>query len=135
MRLGVLERDVTKATQGTWVDLGDDFKVKVTRIGSPAYNDILDKELSQHRKNSNRSGRPIPGDIVDAAINKAFLATVLLDWQGLEDDNGTPIAFSREKALELFSDKRFAALRDIIISASTEEENFRAKDLADVVAK
>lgn len=49
------------------------------------------------------------------AINARLLAeTVLIDWSGLEDEDGKPLAFSKAKALEILIDPAFIVFRNAV---------------------
>jgi hypothetical protein len=49
------------------------------------------------------------------AINARLLAeTVLVDWSGLEDEDGKPLAFSKATALEILIDPAFVVFRNAV---------------------
>ncbi|MGJ0508857.1 MAG: hypothetical protein ACR652_17360 [Methylocystis sp.] len=49
------------------------------------------------------------------SINARLLAeTVLVDWSGLEDDDGAPLPFSKAKALEILTNPSFVVFKNAV---------------------
>ena len=57
--------------------------------------------------------------------------TILVDWKGVEDDDGQPIPYSSDTALEWFRDKELWRLWNFVFMQSFEEENFRKEQIQD----
>lgn len=53
------------------------------------------------------------------ALDESILAAVLLDWDGLEDDDGNPIPFSGKLARELITQPETEAFREAVMWAAT----------------
>jgi len=60
---------------------------------------------------------------------EAASQTILLDWKGVEDDEGKPIPYSSDTALEWFRDKELWRLWNFVFMQSLEEENFRKEQV------
>lgn len=57
------------------------------------------------------------GNLDDADLRRiedAALAEALLGWEGLEDDDGTPIPYSRDLAVSLTGDRRYMEMREAV---------------------
>lgn len=53
-----------------------------------------------------------------AATNLVLRKVVLLDWSGLEDDDGAPIPYSPGMAERLIQEPEFAVFRDAVVYAA-----------------
>jgi hypothetical protein len=69
----------------------------------PAYSKEFDDTVrTLTLRGSDGGKRPVMSDAEVAEIQlQAHAATVLVGWRGLQDDNGNPLPYSRERALEL----------------------------------
>jgi hypothetical protein len=45
--------------------------------------------------------------------------TVLLDWAGLEAEDGTPLPFTKEQATEFLTKPEYRRFRDAVVYAAT----------------
>ncbi|WP_185982980.1 hypothetical protein [Aureimonas mangrovi] len=133
MKLSALKINATAVEEGAWVDnipeLGG-IRLKVRGHGNAHYR-RLQSRLIEATPRSQRQRGSVDSDVMDQITNKCLAQTVLLDWDGLLDDNDQPIPFSAEAALAYLSDPSLRPFRDGVafaaaIVAQTEEEG--AKD-------
>lgn len=121
MKLTSMKTDPAKVEAGMWIgdipDMGD-LKLKVRPIGNPdyqrLYGRLVDATPRQHK----------PGGVVDFETRQQISArtlaeTVLLGWEGLEDDDGKPLPYTADKAKELLSDPNLSAFRDAVAWAGS----------------
>jgi hypothetical protein len=102
--------DSGKEEQGVWINAGGDLRLKIARMGNPAYTAYIKK----HSKALVSSARRGEVDLDEATrINKDAAARhILLGWENLtEDEEGKqPIVYSVEKCRELLDIKDFYSM-------------------------
>ena len=117
-------------TEGVWHELGDGARVKVARLGNPAWQKEYNR-LPQPIRNAAQNGR-LKGPLAETfdKRNAAVLAkTILVGWDGMEDEHGQPLPYSVEAAEEALRDlKDFRAL---IVGFANGEAYFRAEATAE----
>lgn len=118
-------RDITadrnKEVQGVWLPVGEGFDVKVARMPNPKFNARL-QELGRPYRSQLRRGQ-YDAATVEKLTTEAMAETVLLDWRGLEDDDGNPIPYSQQKAKELLSDN--SSFAEIVQELASDYSNFQ----------
>lgn len=106
MKLGIFSTDAKKETGGAWVTLAKgtdgeaDLRIKLARLGNTDH-EAYQRELMRSRTLVARIGDPTPAEERTMAKD-AIAACILLDWEGLQDESGDLIPFSKTKARELF---------------------------------
>jgi hypothetical protein len=132
MKLSSIEVDPERIEQGQWIgnipEAGD-LQLKVRGLGNADFRRMQTK-LTDAVPRARKAGGRIDPDEQDRIVSQCLAATVLLDWRGLEDDNG-PIPFSREKACELLMDPRYRRFREAVIWAASVVGEEQAADLED----
>lgn len=129
VKLGQIMVDPRASTGGRWFTFEENFRLLIARGNNPLaekYRRQLLREAVEGR------AKPIlqPGEAEE--INKKVMAKhVLLGWEGLDDDDGKPLSFSPEKALEFFRDERFVDLYNFVLVVSHDRDNFRAQRIED----
>ncbi len=126
MKLHSVKGNVTKMEDGVWEKIADDFEVRVAHQNTPAYTAFLHKNARGH-------GRAFLKGTLDAKaieaitplIKEATARYLLLDWKGLQDDNGEEIPFSTDKAVEILTDQAYQSLFTMITEISQDETLFR----------
>lgn len=122
MKLSRFTTDSTLELNGVWVDIGEGAKLLVARVGNPRYRERL-RALMKPYKRQIRTDT-LPEDLSEDMVLRAFSETILLGWEGLEDDNGAAVPYSREKAYELLRDLR--DFRAMVAEIAQEQEAYRA---------
>lgn len=121
MKISRFATDLGLEEEGVWVDIGEGAQLKVARVGNPRYRSRV-RELSKPYKRQIRADI-LPEDMSDEIVLRAFSETILLDWKGIEDDNGEPIPYSHENAYELL--KGLRDFRTLVADVAQEQETFR----------
>lgn len=121
MKLSALKTD-PKKTGGVWVEIAEGFRVKVKRSNSPEYREALAR-LGQDVSFSIRKGFDA-SKRTNAILARAMAETIIVDWEGLEDDNGQPIPFSVSAAEKAFTD--YPDLMEWVAEISEDHARFRA---------
>jgi len=108
-------------TEGRWVPYVEDIEFLIARWNNPAHRSKQHKlskpHLRQIRKQNTKVGEQV--------ARKAMVGTVLLDWKNIED-NGEPIPFSVEKALEYMTDPAYEHLYTFILGEAMDDEAYMA---------
>ncbi len=110
---------------GVWVALGEGARVKVARFNNPRHRAVLDR-LRRPYRSLLMAGRDLPDDVAESMTIEATAETLLLDWDGIED-NGTPLPFSKDNARRLLAD--LPDFRDAVAFLSMQAETFRREAL------
>lgn len=118
--------DIEKATDGAWVEVGDETQLKIGRMNSPEYNRLLLKLSKPHVRQS-KAGKLDP-QIEREIFAKVLSRTVLLGWKNL-NQNGAEIPYSRAKARDILADPRFDSFKSQVIELAQDEENFRQEEI------
>lgn len=115
--------DEDKETNGVWEDLTEDVRIKVARIGNTRYQKVLQRLMKPHRRAVRRG--TVDDSIIEKCVIKAIAETVLLDWEGLEED-GKKIVYSQATAERLLND--FREFREQVTEIASEIESFKIED-------
>lgn len=106
--------DRPSLSEGRWLDLVEDFGIKVRSIRSPEFQ----AKLLEHRGED--------GTLPEDAYDKVCAESLPSDWRGLTED-GEPLPFDAERCAEmLLSDGWRTYLEDVQIFA-TRLANYREK--------
>lgn len=101
MRLSDIKVDSKAIEQGEWIDEIPDLpglRLKVRGTGNADF-----------RRQQSKLGRR---DDIDRVMTQLLVDTVLIDWDGLTDDAGVPIPYSRDAAQQFLFDPDLRLLRD-----------------------
>jgi hypothetical protein len=121
--------DKEAEVQGVWLDyeLGDvEVCFKVSRMGksNKKYVKAFDKRTRKH-KHAIANGT-IAEKKAEAIEMDVFIDAILLDWKGLETDEG-PLQLTRENAIEVFT--TYPDLYEDVKSRASEVSTFREAEL------
>lgn len=120
-----LELDPEKEKRGVWVEYAEGFRIKLARWNNPQFRTCLDELTAGNLAFAQRSRRS--RSYTTETIKKAMARHILLDWEGLEEENGTgelvAVPYSEEKAFELLS--RSEIFCDDVIDISSRIDLFK----------
>lgn len=121
MKLSDIKVDAAAVEAGRWVDnipeMGD-LRLKVRGIPNAAYRRLTDTLLRAIPRNK-RIGGAIDPDERDRVTAECLVETVLLDWDGISDDDGKPLPYSRETARRLLTDPAFSRFNTAVVWAAS----------------
>lgn len=114
MKLFDIAQKQRRIEDGGWV--GDipqlpGVRFKVKGIGNKEWR------LLRHKLN-NETRRSTPEN-EEAVTTELVLRTLLMDWSGFENPDGTELIYSRERAEQLLSDPDYSIVRDGVMYAAT----------------
>lgn len=114
--------------EGVWFDFNG-IGLKIARANQPEYAEEL-KKLSREVLR----GRPVE-QMTEAEstiiMRTAAAKHLLVDWRDLEDDDGRPIKYSVDQALEYFSQPQYADFLKFVIAQANKAENYRTARLSE----
>ena len=130
MKLSELTVDTDRQENGAWVDDIPEvqgLRLKVRGAYNADWRRMQAKLLDAVPRKKRMGGRIDPEDN-DAIMTKCLLNCCLLDWEGLEGDDGQPIPFDKKTAMKLLSEPEYRRFRESVIWAAnvvgeTIEEN------------
>jgi hypothetical protein len=135
MKLSELKIDATAFEEGGWVDnipgMGN-LRLRVRGINNAAWRRLQSKLIEATPRAKKNGGRVDP-DEMDRITNVCLRETCLLDWEGLEDDAGQPIPFSKPAAGKILDDPELREFRDGVAWAASVVAQRDQENTADVV--
>ena len=121
---------------GVWinVDLGDGgapvgFLLAMMGRSNRKWSSLA-SESWRKDKTKHDAGLVSTDDSVKRAM-RVFCTTVLLDWRGIEDDNGKPIPYSVEQGMQVLQD--MDGLYDYLLDESQALSNFQDQSQQELV--
>ncbi len=130
-KLGALRNDTKRENEGVWVDYESGIRFLVARMGNPAYSKRLE-ELGKPHLRAARSGS-LTNEVALKITKRAMAETILLAWEGVEDDKGKAMAYTPELGLEIFNDEAYRDIYEFVRDEASERENYRLDFEADSV--
>ncbi len=126
MKLSNLATDA-ELEEGAWVDIGEGARIKVAYTGSRRFREAAFKRTNRRGFRQTRQ----TFEAQDEDTIRLLAKDVLLDWKGIEDDDGNAIPYSQAKALELLTEQY--PFREIVSEEAMTLENFRREELNEAV--
>lgn len=126
MKLGQMMVDPERATSGAWCRYQGDAEFLIGRANGPKAMEAMVSHMRPHVADGVRDLAELPEREQQRIRLEVVCDGVLLGWRGIEDDDGAPIEFSRQKAREILSKPEAIALLEWIELQSVTIDNFRA---------
>jgi len=112
MKLSAIRADLDKELQGAWVPYAGDIVLKIARWNNERCQEVYRRLLDERKV---LLGAKELTDEQRIDVQKEVAAqTILVDWKGVEDDDGQPIPYSSDTALEWFRDKELWRLWNFV---------------------
>lgn len=115
MKLSEIAVNAEAIEVGRWVSVGHllpGVKLKVRGADNTDCRRLRNKLISEVPRAERIKGLDTK---TSDSINARLLAeTILVDWSGLEDDDGNPLAFSNGKALDILADPSFVVFKNAV---------------------
>jgi hypothetical protein len=108
MKISAFKTDRQRENEGVWVAIGDGARVKVARFNNERYKQTF-LEVSKPYKVQVRTGT-LQEEVAQGILRDCFARAILLDWEGLQDDEGNDIPYSEEAAKELLAIPDFMSM-------------------------
>ena len=112
--------DKSKENQGVWVDLGEGARLLIARHGNERFK-LRYQELTAPYAAAIRT-KTLSEAVAEKILKQILAETILLDWEGIVDDDGNPVPYSVEKAMEFLDIPDF---RSFVEEMSKEQALYR----------
>jgi len=118
MKITDVKVDVDKENAGDWVQSPQfpELWVKVRSIHNADFRRAMQEETRKTRRKYGK--QPVPVDVEEKVMGRAIVDHILLDIQGLEDENDDPIEYDREFGLKIMTDPAYRNLSDLVVWAA-----------------
>ncbi len=110
--------------EGTWVQIGPGARLLVARLGNNRYRTAFKRLSKPHQAQLDRGA--LPDEIQEQILVKAMSETILLGWEGLEE-NGQPLPYSKDAALRLLGELK--DFREDVLTIARQAEGYRLQQL------
>lgn len=121
MKLSEIKRDAAAITAGQWVtDIPemDKLRLKVRGLSSPIVSALQSRlERAVPRKDRNPDGSLKP-DAQRRISGQVLLEAVLLDWEGVDQENGKPQSYDATIAKTLLTDPDYLSFANAVAWAA-----------------
>jgi hypothetical protein len=112
---------------GKWVSIDEFYPGVRLRIRPIDHPDVRRRNFQDAVGGSSN----LDFDATEAQNARLLSEIIVVDWSGLDGDDGTPLPFSREKAFEWFSIPILEALRRKIVSEAVALRDAKLAELED----
>ncbi|PZU87349.1 MAG: hypothetical protein DI527_18920 [Chelatococcus sp.] len=114
------------AAHGTPIPTMGDLCLRVRGVGNSDYRKLRAK-LEEAVPRSRREGGKIGDREAEEIFVQCLVETVLMDWSGVENEDGTPLEFSRPAALKIMSNPDLAPFKHAVVWAAGQVGELRTE--------
>lgn len=139
MKLSSLKINSTRAEQGAWVKdipgMGD-LRLRVRGFSNSDYAAFMAREVAavpRDQREGNRRDGALKQKARDTLLLRGMVEHILVDWDGLTDDNDKPVPFSKDRAMDLLLDPDLRPFREAVAFAAGEVEEAESDRVEAVV--
>jgi hypothetical protein len=119
-------------TEGLWREIDDGAaKLKIARFNNPEHQAYLRRLREENAKLLENPDSEESQTKLNEIASKAMAAHILKDWEGIQDEEGNDLPYSKEAAYQLLSD--YEEFSNLVFSLSTDVEQYRKYKEADAV--
>lgn len=122
----LFKTDENLETAGVWQDLGDSIRVKVARFNNTNHKRVMEGLMKPYQHMLRRGN--LSEEIAEKILVQGMARTILLDWEGLEED-GKPIKYSMKNAERIMME--FKDFRDLVHNISQSMEIYKIQEDAE----
>lgn len=125
----LFETDALMETGGIWIDYGSGIRFLVARSGgaNTKFAQVLEFKMRPYRRQLDNGS--MDNDVANKILMEAFIESALLKWEGVTDREGNALDYSKDNAIELFTEMPdlFNDLRE----QSSRMANYRTAEVED----
>lgn len=122
--------DPILSEEGVWSEICAGIRVKLASSESRRYKTALRAALQKQADQRGKPGALSSRELTDA-LNEAMAFGLLLDWQGVTDEEDQPLPFSPEAAMDLINDPQLHIFVERVALAAQNLARFRAEQIED----
>lgn len=110
-KLSNIAIDMKKSIDGIWIPFAAGIEFKIARMNNPEHTAYLKKitEPSEIKLKSK-----INKNLINELTTQSIAKCILVDWKNIEDDQGNPIPYSFEKALEILKNPQYVEILNFV---------------------
>lgn len=137
MKISNLKRDSKTVESGSWV--GDlpgmgEMRLKVRGLTSRVFLEVQTKKQNSVPISSRKKNGAIETDEAVRIFSESLHEAILLDWDGIEGEDGKPIKYDAALAKSWLSDPDFYHFQEAVHTAATRLDNSKA-EVVEAVSK
>lgn len=135
VKLKSLRVDTTAEAEGVWLEYVHGFKVRIASTATRKFRDAMEAAMLPYRdliradQGKDKAERKFTDDMRTSLLREVVAEHVLVGWEGLEDDEGEQVPYSKAAALALLNDPGMHRLLSWIEAAAANEDVYRAERL------
>jgi len=122
----LFKTDENLETAGVWQDLGDGIRAKVARFNNTNHKRVMEGLMKPYQHAMRRG--TLAEDVAEKILVQGMARAILLDWEGLEEDE-KPVKYSTKNAERIMLE--FKDFRDLIHGISTTMELYKIQEDAE----
>ena len=123
--------DTLREAEGFWHPVSDTIQFLMARAGGSNSNfaKSLEVRTRPHRRKIDNDDMDL--DLANKIMIEVFAETVIKDWEGITNEDGEPMPYTKENAVMLLTQlpDLFNELREVAVK----QANFRSANLEDAV--
>jgi hypothetical protein len=134
VKLSSLKADRQKEHDGDWipaVDIDPAIKWHVRSTNYAPFKTARDAKIEKLTRQAD--GEPLSDDAMAKMNGELAVEHLLLDWEGLVDDDDKDIPYSADMATEVLTDEAYRAVRNSVYFAATKVGRSEIKFVGDAV--
>jgi hypothetical protein len=122
MKISEMQLDPALLEEGVWKSFDEDgCAVKIASMEKKSYQNKMGKMMTRAMMQSRV--RDLEATKRDEITYKAMVGTIVMDWRGFENDDGTEFAFTEENVLKMLTD--YPKFRRFAQQEAADDTNYR----------
>jgi len=117
------KQDIAAQTGGVWARF-DEIDFRIARLGNPRAVQLREAFAAENAA-QREAGKPTR-DPKEQWLDM-LSQSILVDWRGLDGDNGEPLPYTPDEARKLLADPVYSDFKAWVELQSAERENFLEK--------
>lgn len=135
VKLKSLRVDPAAEAEGVFLEYVSGFRLRIASTATRKFRDAMEAAMLPYREliradvGKDKEHRKFTEQMRADLLREVVAVHVLIGWEGLEDDEGQPVPYSKAAALALLSDPGMHRLLTWIEAAAANEDVYRAERL------
>lgn len=122
MKITEFAIDKNLSEEGIWVDISDDARIKVASVKTDRYKRRL-AELSAPYRHMITTRTEAAQKKISEITARAIADVIIINWEGIQNNDGEEIPYSRDTAYKLLKD--YPAFADMVYAIASDDAVFK----------